>query len=130
MVHEVLVDHSADNAYVAGMKEDLGFYGNQLIRLQTMYIIGAVLGQIPFLFLFTYVPMYWLIPGMDVLWGVSTLLQYRANSYAEMAAYRFLVGWFEVCPSQHQHSGLELTFTIGRLLPRNTLLFRFLVSRA
>ena len=87
---------SPDNAYVAGMKEELGFYGNELIQLQTMYIIGAVLGQLPFLFLFTYVPMYWLVPGMDVMWGIFTLLQFRANSYAEMAAYRFFVGWFEV----------------------------------
>ncbi|KAJ4363970.1 MFS transporter (Seo1) [Neocucurbitaria cava] len=84
-----------ENAYVAGMKEELGFYGNELIQLQTMYIIGAVLGQIPFLFLLTYVPMYWLVPGMDVMWGVFTLLQFRANSYAEMAAYRFFIGWFE-----------------------------------
>ena len=39
------------------MKEDLGFYGNELAQLQTMYIVGAVVGQIPFLFIFTYVPM-------------------------------------------------------------------------
>jgi hypothetical protein len=79
------------------MKEDLGFYGNELSQLQTMYIIGAALGQIPFLFIFTYVPMYWLVPGMDICWGIATLLQFRAQSFAEMAAYRFLVGWFEVC---------------------------------
>lgn len=79
------------------MKEDLGFYGNELSQLQTMYIIGAALGQIPFLFVFTYVPMYWLVPGMDICWGIATLLQFRAQSFAEMAAYRFLVGWFEVC---------------------------------
>ncbi|KAJ4303530.1 MFS transporter (Seo1) [Kalmusia sp. IMI 367209] len=60
--------YGIDNAYVGGMKEELGFYGNELIRLQTMYIVGAVLGQIPFLFLFTYWPMYWVIPGMDVMW--------------------------------------------------------------
>ncbi|KAI0176889.1 major facilitator superfamily domain-containing protein, partial [Pestalotiopsis sp. NC0098] len=40
-------------------------------------------------------PMHWLIPIMDVAWGVFTLLQYRAHSFAELAAYRFLVGWFE-----------------------------------
>ncbi|KAF2640925.1 vitamin H transporter [Massarina eburnea CBS 473.64] len=90
-----LDQNNLNNAYVAGMKEELGFYGNELIQLQTMYIIGAVVGQIPFLFIFTYIPMYWLVPGMDILWGVCTLLQYRANSFAEMAAYRFLVGWFE-----------------------------------
>lgn len=33
---------------------------------------------------------------MDVMWGIFTLVQYRANSYAELAAYRFFVGWFEV----------------------------------
>ncbi|KAL7620200.1 MFS transporter (Seo1) [Parahypoxylon ruwenzoriense] len=90
-----LDQHNLNNAYVAGMKEELGFYGNELIQLQTIYIVGAVLGQIPFLFLFTYLPMYWVLPGMDVFWGIFTLLQFRANSYAEMMAYRFFVGWFE-----------------------------------
>ncbi|KAI1859390.1 hypothetical protein JX265_010393 [Neoarthrinium moseri] len=84
-----------NNAYVSGLKEDLGFFGNELVQLQTFYIVGAVLGQIPFMFLFTYVPMYWLIPFMDVAWGVFTLLQYRTASFAEAAAYRFFVGWFE-----------------------------------
>jgi hypothetical protein len=106
-------DYSIDNAYVAGLKEDLvilisplfvftvlmvlqGFNGNQLVHVQTMYILGAVLGQIPFMFLFTVIPMYWLIPFLDVAWGVFTLLQYRVNSYGALMAYRFMVGWFEV----------------------------------
>lgn len=46
-----------DNAYVSGLKDDLGFEGNQLVELQTMYTVGAVVGQLPFMFLFTYVPM-------------------------------------------------------------------------
>lgn len=33
---------------------------------------------------------------LDILWGICTLLQFRASSFAELAAYRFLVGWFEV----------------------------------
>lgn len=86
-----------DNAYVSGMKEDLGFEGNQLVELQTMYTVGAVVGQIPSMFLFTFVPMNYLIPFLDVCWGVFTLLQYRATGFAELAAYRFLVGGFEVC---------------------------------
>lgn len=84
-----------DNAYVSGLKDDLGFEGNQLVELQTMYTVGAVVGQLPFMFLFTYVPMNWTIPLLDICWGIFTLLQYRATSFAEMAAYRFLVGWFE-----------------------------------
>ena len=38
-----------NNAYVAGMKEDLGFNGNELVQLQTLFTLGSVLGQIPFL---------------------------------------------------------------------------------
>jgi MFS family permease len=37
----------------------------------------------------------WVIPGCDFMWGVFTLLQYRATSFGEMAAYRFFVGCFE-----------------------------------
>ncbi|KAJ5882086.1 uncharacterized protein N7529_000758 [Penicillium soppii] len=84
-----------NNAYVSGLKDDLGLHGNELVQLQTMYTIGAVVGQLPFIFLFTKLPMSWMIPFMDVAWGIFTLVQYRANSYAELAAYRFLVGWFE-----------------------------------
>jgi hypothetical protein len=65
------------------------------VHLQTIYVVGAVVGQLPFLFLFTRVPMHWLVPILDILWGIFTLLQYRAESYAELMAYRFLVGWFE-----------------------------------
>lgn len=93
LTHGVLLK---DNAYVSGMKDDLGFVGNELVQLQTMYVVGAVVGQIPFMFLFTVFPMNWVIPFLDVCWGIFTLLQFRANSFAEMAAYRFLVGWFEV----------------------------------
>ncbi|KAF5504049.1 putative transporter SEO1 [Colletotrichum fructicola] len=92
-----------NNAYVAGMKEDLGFYGNELVQLQTLFTLGSVLGQIPFLFIMTYVPIQYLVPICDVLWGVFTLLQYRVTSYAELAAYRFMVGWFEAAffPAMH-----------------------------
>ncbi|RSL66842.1 hypothetical protein CEP53_003220 [Fusarium sp. AF-6] len=92
-----------NNAYVAGMKEDLNFYGNELVQLQTMYTVGAVIGMLPFMFLFTYIPMYWTIPFMDIMWGVFTLLQYRTHSFAEAAAYRFMVGFFEAAffPAMH-----------------------------
>ncbi|CRK16032.1 hypothetical protein BN1723_002211 [Verticillium longisporum] len=84
-----------NNAYVAGLKEDLDFHGNELVQLQTFYIIGAVTGQIPFFFLVTYIPMHWLIPFLDISWGIFTLLQYRVQGFSELAAYRFLVGFFE-----------------------------------
>ncbi|OJJ89051.1 putative MFS transporter Seo1 [Aspergillus glaucus CBS 516.65] len=92
-----------NNAYVSGVQTDLNLHGNELVQLQTMYTLGAVLGQIPFAYLFTKFPMSWLIPFLDIAWGIFTLLQYRVTSYSELAAYRFLVGWFEAAffPGMH-----------------------------
>ncbi|KAI9926051.1 hypothetical protein ASPWEDRAFT_169918 [Aspergillus wentii DTO 134E9] len=92
-----------NNAYVSGVKEDLNLHGNELVQLQTMYTVGAVVGQLPFVYLFTKLPISWVIPFLDIAWGVFTLLQFRATSYAELAAYRFLVGWFEAAffPGMH-----------------------------
>lgn len=95
------------------MKEDLGFHGNELVQLQTLYIVGAVVGQLPFLFLFTYVPLNILIPFMDVCWGIFTLLQFRVTGFAEIAAYRFLVGFFEVsCPPTESVTRYHIKATI------------------
>jgi MFS family permease len=60
-----------------------------------MYNLGAVIGQLPFALLFRKLPMNYLISSLDLLWGVFTLLQYRAEGYSELTAYRFLVGLFE-----------------------------------
>lgn len=36
-----------NNAFVSGMKEDLGLFGNQLNYMQTCWTVGYVVGQIP-----------------------------------------------------------------------------------
>ncbi|KAL3465756.1 major facilitator superfamily domain-containing protein [Aspergillus heterothallicus] len=92
-----------NNAYVSGLREDLNLHGNELVRLQTMYTVGAVVGQLPFAYLFTKFPMSWVIPFLDIMWGVFTLLQYRVTSFGELMAYRFFVGWFEAAffPGMH-----------------------------
>ena len=74
----------------------MGFHGNQLVDLQTISQVAQVFGQIPFAYFFPRLPMNWLIPGIELLYGVFTLLQYRAKSFSELMAYRFFVGFFEV----------------------------------
>lgn len=78
------------------MSDELGFHGNQLVQFQTIFVVGNVLGLLPFIYLFPRVPMHLLVPALDLGWGVFTLLQYRAQSYGEIMAYRFLVSLFEV----------------------------------
>ncbi|KIM97105.1 hypothetical protein OIDMADRAFT_44041 [Oidiodendron maius Zn] len=84
-----------NNAYVSGMSEDLNFHGNQLVQFQTIFIVGNVLGLLPFAYLFPKVPMHWLVPSLDFCWGIFNLVQYRATSYSEIMAYRFMVSIFE-----------------------------------
>ena len=36
-----------NNAFVAGMKEDLSLHGNQLNYMQTCWTVGYVIGQVP-----------------------------------------------------------------------------------
>ncbi len=40
--------------------------------------------------------MNYTIPALEAGWGIFTLLQYRANGFSELMAYRFFVGIFEV----------------------------------
>ncbi|KAL4966454.1 major facilitator superfamily domain-containing protein [Aspergillus stella-maris] len=84
-----------NNAFVSGMSDELGFTGNELVQFQTIFIVGNVVALLPFMYLFPRVPMHYLVPALDLLWGIFTLLQYRATSYAEIMAYRFMVSIFE-----------------------------------
>ena len=61
-----------------------------------MYIAGAVIGQLPFTFIFPMFPMNYTIPALEAGWGIFTLLQYRSQSYGELMDYSFFVGIFEV----------------------------------
>ncbi|KAJ5518366.1 Major facilitator superfamily domain general substrate transporter [Penicillium expansum] len=76
-----------NNAYLSGMAEDLNFHGNELVHFQTIFTVGNVVALLPFMYLFPRVPMHYLVPTLDLLWGIFTLLQYRATSYAEIMAY-------------------------------------------
>ncbi|KAH6653203.1 major facilitator superfamily domain-containing protein [Truncatella angustata] len=84
-----------NNAYVSGMSDELNFKGNELVQFQTIFVVGNVVGLLPFIYLFPRVPMHLLVPTLDLGWGIFTLLQYRAQSYGEIMAYRFMVSLFE-----------------------------------
>lgn len=77
------------------MSTDLNFHGNELVQFQTIFYVANVIGILPFIYLFPRVPMHILVPTLDLGWGIFTLLQYRAQSYGEIMAYRFLVSLFE-----------------------------------
>ncbi|OAA75529.1 Major facilitator superfamily domain, general substrate transporter [Akanthomyces lecanii RCEF 1005] len=88
-----VLDQSATSAaYVSGMKEDLGLYGNELNLLNTTYMVGFIALQVPLTLLMTRLSAGWVIPAADVLWGVLTLAQYRVTRVGQLYALRFLIG--------------------------------------
>ncbi|KAJ5388814.1 hypothetical protein N7509_011355 [Penicillium cosmopolitanum] len=84
-----------NNAFVSGMKEDLGMYGNELNYMQTCWTVGYVLGEIPSNILLTRVrPRYW-IPAAELLWTVLTFSLSRCNTPTQFYVLRFFIGLAE-----------------------------------
>lgn len=76
-----------DNAYVSGLSDDLNFHGNELIHLQTIYSLGAVLGQLSFALLFPKVRMNYLVPALDILWGGTSFETIHASPQSNEYIY-------------------------------------------
>ncbi|EXJ83621.1 hypothetical protein A1O1_07244 [Capronia coronata CBS 617.96] len=84
-----------NNAFVSGMKEDLGLYQNQLNYMQTCWTVGYVIGEIPSNMILTRVrPSIW-IPTMELIWTVLTMCLSRCNSASSFYALRFVIGLAE-----------------------------------
>jgi hypothetical protein len=67
------------NAYVSGMKEELGFKGNQLNQINTVFTVGYTIGQVPCNIALYYIKPRYFFPGCMV----SFLLN-SGNSYADV----------------------------------------------
>lgn len=86
---------NVNNAFLSGMKEDLNMYGNQLVTSVSIWTVGYVIGQIPSNLLLTRVSPRWVIPSLEVGWGIATICTSSVKSYRALYAMRFLVGLFE-----------------------------------
>ncbi|ODN86834.1 pantothenate transporter [Cryptococcus wingfieldii CBS 7118] len=84
------------NAYLTGMKEDLGImYGNELVTSTSIWTVGYVIGQLPSNLLLTRVEPRWVIPSLELGWGSATLASYGVKSCKSLYIFRFFVGLFE-----------------------------------
>ncbi|KAL3469125.1 major facilitator superfamily domain-containing protein [Aspergillus californicus] len=84
------------NAYVSGLKEDFGLYGNELNYFNICYYSAYVLFQVPGMLLMSRPTLArWLLPSLEILWGICTFAQSRVTNVHQLYALRFLVGMFE-----------------------------------
>lgn len=102
---------NVNNAFLSGMKEELGMYGNELVTSMlacgcsliitdieigtSIWTVGYVIGQIPSNLLLTRISPRWVIPSLEVGWGIATICTSSVKSYKALYALRFLVGLFE-----------------------------------
>ncbi|KAG0651102.1 Pantothenate transporter liz1 [Hyphodiscus hymeniophilus] len=90
-----LDQYNVNNAFLSGMEEDLKMYGNQLVTSTSIWTVGYVLGQIPSNLLLTRVSPRWVIPSLELGWGIATICTSSVKSYQALYALRFLVGLLE-----------------------------------
>ncbi|GAD94613.1 hypothetical protein NECHADRAFT_37175 [Paecilomyces variotii No. 5] len=84
------------NAYVSGLKEDLNLNGNELNYFNVCYFTAYVVFQVPGLLLMSRPKLArWLLPTLEILWGICTFAQSRVTNTQQLYALRFLVGMFE-----------------------------------
>ncbi|GJD02578.1 major facilitator superfamily transporter [Colletotrichum higginsianum IMI 349063] len=108
-----------NNAYVSGMKEELGFVGDQLNQINTCFTIGYVLGQVPSNLSLHYVkPRIW-FPLMMVVWGALTMCTASVHSPQSIMAIRFLQGIAEASTFVGTHYILGAWYTERELGKRS-----------
>ncbi|KJK78045.1 hypothetical protein H634G_06628 [Metarhizium anisopliae BRIP 53293] len=83
------------NAYVSGMKEDLGLWGNELNLFTTYFNIAYCIMLIPSQIIMTYVRPSWWLPSLEVIWGVITGLVAMTTSVKQVYILRVFLGLCE-----------------------------------
>ncbi|KIW53128.1 hypothetical protein PV05_08722 [Exophiala xenobiotica] len=82
-------------AYVSGMKEELNVVGVQYNLFSTFFFIGYAIFLVPSQIIMTRVrPSTWL-PSLELIWGILTLAQYKAQNVETLYGLRFCIGLLE-----------------------------------
>jgi ACS family pantothenate transporter-like MFS transporter len=62
------------NAFVSGMKEDLGLYGNERNWLGTWFSLGVIIGSVPAQMLqLRFIRPSILIPSCEIMWSALVI---------------------------------------------------------
>ncbi|KAJ7243446.1 major facilitator superfamily domain-containing protein [Mycena rebaudengoi] len=109
------------SAFFAGMKEDLGMNGNELVHATSYWTAGYVIGQVPSNLLLTRLSPHLVIPALEFAWGLATLGTYAVKDVKSLYALRFLVGLFESGFYPGMHYILGSWYTPRELAKRSTI---------
>ncbi|KAK9356420.1 major facilitator superfamily domain-containing protein [Lipomyces doorenjongii] len=88
---------NVSNAYVSGMKEDLGLYGQERNLFTTFFNIGYLVGSTPSQIIINRIrPSLW-IPSCELVWSCLVMGIAAAKNAKTIYGLRFLLGVFESC---------------------------------
>ncbi|KAH6612820.1 major facilitator superfamily domain-containing protein [Chaetomium sp. MPI-SDFR-AT-0129] len=107
------------NAYVSGMKEDLGFEGDQLNQINTCFTVGYVIGQIPSNLSLHYIKPRCFFPAMMLVWAALTMITASSHSPQAIMAIRFFQGIAEASTFVGTHYILGSWYTERELGKRS-----------
>ncbi|TIA36379.1 putative allantoate permease, partial [Aureobasidium pullulans] len=88
---------SLTNAYVSGMREDLNFKGNDLNYVTATFWASYCTFMIPACYFMTHYPANYVLPGLEVGWGICTFGLAWSQNLQNVYAMRFFTGIFECC---------------------------------
>ncbi|KAI1194745.1 major facilitator superfamily domain-containing protein [Nemania serpens] len=108
-----------NNAYISGMKEELGFVGDQLTQIQAAFTAGYVVGQIPANLSLHYVRPRIFFPTCMVVWAGLTMVTASVHNPQSIAAIRFFQGIAEASTFVGTHYILGSWYTERELGKRS-----------
>lgn len=79
------------HAYISGMKEDVGFRGNDYNLMSTIYLVFYAVFQIPSTSLLTLAKPKYVFVAANVSWSVLTLITFRMQHVYQL----FILNGFE-----------------------------------
>ncbi|KAK2603243.1 hypothetical protein N8I77_009714 [Diaporthe amygdali] len=92
-----LDQQSITNAYVSGMREDIGLKGDDLNYITATFWASYCTFMIPACYFMTHYPANVVLPALEVGWGLSTFGLAWARNVETIYAMRFFTGVFECC---------------------------------
>ncbi|KAH9903556.1 MFS general substrate transporter [Xylariomycetidae sp. FL2044] len=108
-----------NNAYVSGMKEELGFVGDQLNQINTCFTVGYVVGQIPANLSLHYVKPRYFFPACMIVWAGLTMVTASVHAPQSIMAIRFFQGIAEATTFVGTHYILGAWYTERELGKRS-----------
>lgn len=92
------------NAYIGGLKEDIGMKGNDFVNTQVMFSVGNIIFQIPFIYVLYACPLNYVLPSLDIVWSILTICLSRVTNVGQLKVLRFFIGAAEAPSYLAYHS--------------------------